>query len=76
MNGSHELKIVMSDWEGVTKYAQYGIFSIDSEQNYYRLHSGNYSGNAGISQDITSYFIFKFARCSVENSVKKLWDSL
>lgn len=37
------------DWEGETRYAEYGFFTISNELNSYKLFIANYSGNAGDS---------------------------
>lgn len=39
----------MQDWEGETRYAEYGMFSVGNELNSYKLFLANYSGNAGDS---------------------------
>lgn len=39
----------MQDWEGQTRYAQYGFFTVTNELNSYKLFLANYSGNAGDS---------------------------
>lgn len=39
----------MKDWEGETKYAEYGYFTVKNELNSYKLFIANYSGNAGDS---------------------------
>lgn len=41
------LRLELEDWEGHVKYAEYAQFTIDNEQNSYRLFLGNYTGNAG-----------------------------
>ena len=52
-NASYILKIVLTDWENVTKFAQYDTFRIADEADGYRLTIGGYSGDAGDS--LTSY---------------------
>ena len=42
-----ELKIVMSDFLNVSKYADYSTFHVADEASGYRLSVGGYSGNAG-----------------------------
>lgn len=37
------------DWEGQTRFAEYGYFSLSNELNSYKLFLANYSGNAGDS---------------------------
>lgn len=44
--GSYELRVDMSDFEGNTVYAHYSAFSI-SRDNKYKLWLGTYTGNAG-----------------------------
>lgn len=39
----------MQDWEGKTRYAEYGFFTVANELNSYKLLLANYSGNAGDS---------------------------
>lgn len=49
----HELKIVMEDFEGVTRFARYSAFAIDSEATFYTLSLlGKYFGDA---EDSLSY---------------------
>ena len=48
-NSSYTLKVVLTDWENVTKYAQYDTFRIADEADGYRLTIGGYSGDAGDS---------------------------
>ncbi|KAM4597642.1 angiopoietin-related protein 7-like [Polymixia lowei] len=43
------LRIELEDWEGETRYAEYGFFSVSNELNSYKLLLANYSGNAGDS---------------------------
>ncbi|XP_029910990.1 angiopoietin-related protein 7 [Myripristis murdjan] len=43
------LRIEMEDWEGETRYAEYGFFTVSNELNSYKLFLANYSGNAGDS---------------------------
>uniref|UniRef100_UPI0037E8BFAF angiopoietin-related protein 7 n=1 Tax=Semicossyphus pulcher TaxID=241346 RepID=UPI0037E8BFAF len=43
------LRIEMEDWEGQTRYAEYGFFNVGNELNSYKLFIANYSGNAGDS---------------------------
>ena len=43
----YDLKIDLEDFAGNTRYALYKNFSIASEQLYFRLSVGQYSGNAG-----------------------------
>jgi len=44
-----ELRIDMSDWTMNSAVATYGQFSLGPESDNYRLHIGEYSGNAGDS---------------------------
>ncbi|CAC5377677.1 Fibrinogen-like protein 1,Angiopoietin-related protein 2,Ficolin-1 [Mytilus coruscus] len=48
-NGVHSLQFIMTDYEGVTKYANYKSFIISNETSGYKLSVGNYSGDAGDS---------------------------
>ncbi|XP_049610486.1 angiopoietin-related protein 7 [Syngnathus scovelli] len=43
------LRIEMEDWEGETRYAEYGFFTVANELNSYRLFLAHYRGNAGDS---------------------------
>ncbi|KAM9856387.1 angiopoietin-related protein 7 [Aulostomus maculatus] len=43
------LRIELEDWEGETRYAEYGFFTVGNELNSYKLFLANYSGNAGDS---------------------------
>ncbi|XP_075882665.1 angiopoietin-related protein 7 [Nelusetta ayraudi] len=43
------LRIEMEDWEGQTRFAEYGFFTLSNELNSYKLFIANYSGNAGDS---------------------------
>ncbi|XP_072223755.1 angiopoietin-related protein 7 [Leuresthes tenuis] len=43
------LRIEMEDWEGETRYAEYGFFTVGNELNSFKLFLANYSGNAGDS---------------------------
>ena len=45
--GHYELKFDLEDFDGNTTYALYDNFSLSSEEDYFRLSIGNYSGNAG-----------------------------
>lgn len=45
--GNYSLRIELTDWENNTAYAQYDHFSIDSEDDDYRLHVSGYNGTAG-----------------------------
>ena len=46
---NHELKIVLTDFANVNKYAKYRIFHIADESHGYRLFVTGYSGTAGDS---------------------------
>ena len=52
-NSNQELKIVMSDFSNVTKYADYTTFHVADEAAGYRLTIGGYSGTAGKSECTT-----------------------
>ncbi|XP_037089897.1 angiopoietin-4-like [Pollicipes pollicipes] len=41
------LRVELEDFSGDRRYAEYQHFSIDREDNQYRLNVGKYSGNAG-----------------------------
>ena len=46
-HGNYALKIELTDWTRVTKYAEYSIFRIGNESDGYRLTLRGYSGDAG-----------------------------
>ncbi len=41
------LRVDLEDFENETRYAEYVVFGIDSENDNFTLHVGGYSGNAG-----------------------------
>lgn len=43
------LRIELEDWEGESRWAEYGFFTLANELNSYKLYIANYSGNAGDS---------------------------
>ncbi|XP_029908844.1 fibrinogen-like protein 1 [Myripristis murdjan] len=45
--GNYDLRVDMEDFEGKQRYAEYKNFKVDDEKDQYRLHLGEYSGNAG-----------------------------
>ncbi len=45
----YQLRIDMLDWDGKWRFAIYDQFSIEDEDNNYRLHVSGYHGNAGDS---------------------------
>ena len=42
------LRIELMDHNGKWKYAEYGSFYIEDQNNNYKMHVSSYSGNAGI----------------------------
>ena len=40
----HQLLVQLEDFENFTAHAQYEAFTVDSEENWYRLNLGPYSG--------------------------------
>ena len=46
--GYYDLKIDLEDFEGTTRYALYKNFSLSSENDFFRLSVGAYSGDAGM----------------------------
>ena len=52
------LRVDMMDWDGNTRYAEYGTFQVESADNEFRLHLGGYSGNAGDSLDYHNHMLF------------------
>ena len=51
-NRHQELLVELEDFHNITAHAQYDYFSVDSEEDWYRLHVGAYSGNAGNSLNV------------------------
>ena len=45
-SANYKLKIYITDWDTITKYAEYDTFIIADEANNYRLSIGGYSGDA------------------------------
>ena len=55
------MRVDLWDHEGGTAYAQYTNFRLDDEETAFKLHVGEYSGNAGIScNDLCSFSHFVF----------------
>ncbi|XP_063419028.1 low-density lipoprotein receptor-related protein 8-like isoform X2 [Mytilus trossulus] len=50
-DGTHELSIVLEDWEGHIMEANYSTFSVKSEEDNYSLSVSGYYGNAGDCMD-------------------------
>jgi len=47
-NSRQRLRVDLADFEGNTVYAEFDNFTVESEQEKYRLESlGTYRGNAG-----------------------------
>ena len=44
---NQKVKIVLSDFDAITKYADYDTFYVGDELSGYRLLIGGYSGDAG-----------------------------
>ena len=59
---SYRLRIDIVDYFGDLKYADYGTFYIDGEDQNYALHVDDYSGDAGtvIIYDNRNTFIYCF----------------
>ena len=45
----YQVHFWLKDWDGNTRYAIYESFAIEAEDGHYRLHIGEYSGDAGDS---------------------------
>ncbi|XP_077989407.1 fibroleukin-like [Glandiceps talaboti] len=54
----YELRIDMESFDGDKAYAKYDSFYIEDESNKYKLHIGNYSGNAGDSLTYHNEMLF------------------
>uniref|UniRef100_A0A1W7R9M0 Ryncolin n=1 Tax=Hadrurus spadix TaxID=141984 RepID=A0A1W7R9M0_9SCOR len=65
--GNYSLRIDMEDKEGEKRYAFYRKFRIDHENQGYRLHVGDYSGNAGDSLEYHNGM--KFTTSDVHNDL-------
>ena len=59
-NGDHKLKIVLTDFSNVTKFAEYRMFLVDDETYGYRLSVIGYAGTAGTVYIVTQVFFFFF----------------
>ena len=51
-NRHQELLVELEDFQNHTAHAQYDYFSVGSEEDWYELHLGDYSGNTGNSLQI------------------------
>ncbi|XP_028267513.1 angiopoietin-related protein 6 isoform X3 [Parambassis ranga] len=45
----YKLRVVLEDWQGRQVFAEYDSFYLEPETDWYRLHLGQYHGNAGDS---------------------------
>ncbi|XP_078576547.1 angiopoietin-related protein 1-like [Branchiostoma floridae x Branchiostoma japonicum] len=52
---NYKLRVVLEDWSGATRFAEYSTFRVSGESDGYRLHLSGYSGNAGDSMVAGSY---------------------
>jgi hypothetical protein len=43
----YKLRVDMWDWDGKTRYAEYGTFTVGPASDGYRLDVGDYTGDAG-----------------------------
>ena len=46
-HANYTLRVVLTDWDNITKYAIYSIFTVADEADGYRISIGGYSGDAG-----------------------------
>ena len=63
--GFYDLKIDLEDFEGNTRYALYKNFSVSSEDDFFRLSIGAYSGDAGIFCKIIDLFFSQLYSCFI-----------
>ncbi|XP_041372876.1 ryncolin-1-like [Gigantopelta aegis] len=66
--GYYDLRIDLEDFEGNTTYAVYKNFSLASQQDYFRLSLGEYSGNAGDSFSVHSGYRFSAKDFDLDHS--------
>ncbi|XP_019735271.1 fibrinogen-like protein 1 [Hippocampus comes] len=45
--GKYDLRMAVEDFDEKESFAEYKNFKVDSEKDLYRLHLGEYNGNAG-----------------------------
>ena len=64
-NADHKLKIVLTDFSGVTKYAEYRIFHVAEEANGYRIFVNGYTGTAGMKRrgDLRDFGLAMESQC-------------
>ena len=43
-SGENVLRVDLTDWTNETAFAQYGIFSVAAESDFYKLNVKNFSG--------------------------------
>lgn len=61
----YTLRIDLIDWNKQAKFADYGYFVVDGEEEGYRLHIGEYSGDAG--DGMGKHNQHKFSTRNVDN---------
>ena len=68
-NRHQELLIELEDFHNNTAHAQYDYFSVGSEEDWYELHLGAYSGNTGNS--LNYHNNMKFSTIDKDNDLSK-----
>ena len=71
------LRVDMSDWEDVTKFAFYGSFSVGGEEDNFPLHVGMFSSRSSVSFNALSYSNSRpFTSIDRDNDVWSKYKSL
>ena len=61
-NGNNILRVVVEDWQNVTRYANYRTFRVAGEDHDYYLSVWGYSGNAGNMLCFIIYKVVKYRK--------------
>ena len=74
--GTYKLKVRLTDWDNVTKLANYTTFRISDESDNYRLTIGGYSGDAGKCYILTVFVHFVCSPLTLtETDIVETWRS-